>query len=102
MLDKGMLLSWHRVLVATVRRAPSDLFFSRAKLRSERSKNSEERVGLWEVAANSGNTPRICTARRTAKARPQDLAASGQGLHGPPVQTVTLEPAVKLSMRRCE
>ena len=49
LLDKEMLLGQHRVIVATSRRALSDLFISRGKLRSERSDHGKKRVSLQAV-----------------------------------------------------
>lgn len=82
-----MLLNQHRVIVATFRRAPSDLFFSRAKLRSERYENSKESVGYRAVAENSANPPQTCTACRTAEACPWYLATADQGLCVPCTDT---------------
>lgn len=49
LLDKEMLLGQHRVVVATSRRALSDPFISRAKLRSETSEHGKERENLQAV-----------------------------------------------------
>lgn len=97
LLGKEMLPSQHRAIVATFRRAPSDLFFSRAKLRSERSENGKESVasGLWQRIARTDTRPTLPVEQQGHVPGIWQLWIRGSVS---PVQTLTLEPEVKLSI----